>query len=434
MRPVAPVRDTPMKSTMLLSGLLGVALLGLAPHAEPAEVVVLTYAGPIGPMSAEYIARGIDEAEAHRAAAVILRLDTPGGLDASMRQIIQREMNARLPVVVYVAPRGARAASAGCLIVLAADVAAMAPGTNIGAAHPVTLSGGSLSEKVLNDAVAYARSLAAARHRNEDWAEKAVRESASLPEAEAVRLNVVDLDAADLNELLSKLNGRAIRTGIGEVSLELAGSRMVWLEMSGREQFFNILAHPNLAYLLFLLGVLAIVVEAFAPHGYVTGTLGAAALLLGLMGMANLPVQWVGVALLLLGMVLLVLELKITSHGLLTVVGLAVFILGSVLLFPRVPAYQVSWWMIGSVCLLWAAGLTGVVRLVLKARRGPVLVGVERLVGTFGVAKTELAPRGVVLVGGEDWDAEAVPPPVARGEKIQVLAVQGLTLRVRKLS
>ena len=423
-----------MKSPSLLSGLLGIALLGLAPRAEPAEVVVLTYAGPIGPMSAEYIARGIGEAEARRAVVVILRLDTPGGLDASMRQIIQREMNAQVPVVVYVAPRGARAASAGCLIVFAADVAAMAPGTNIGAAHPVSLSGGALSEKVVNDAVAYARSLAAARHRNQDWPEKAVRESASLPEAEALRMDVVDLAAADLNDLLAKLNGRVLHGSTGDVTLELAGARMVWVEMNARERFFNTLANPNLAYVLFLLGVLAIVVEVFAPHGFVTGTLGAVALLLGLMGMAHLPVQWVGGALLLLGMILLVLELKIISHGLRTLAGLVVLVLGSVLLFPRVPGYQVSWWVIAAACSLWAAGLTVVVRLVLRARRSPVLMGVERLVGSFGVAKTELAPRGVVLLGGEDWDAEADPAPVARGEKVQVLAVQGLTLRVRKLS
>jgi len=312
-------------------------------------------------------------------------------------------------------------------------IAAMAPGTKIGAAHPGFLTGGAAPEKVLNDAVAYARSLAAARHRNEDWAEKAVRQSASLPQAEAVRLNVVDLAANDIGDLLAKLNGHTVHTPAGDVTLQLAGAQTVLLEMNWRERLLDTLANPNLAYLLFLLGVLAIVVEVFAPHGFVTGTLGVVALLLGLVGMALLPVQWVGVALLVLGMVLLVLELKLTSHGLLTLTGLAAFVLGSLVMFPRVPGYRVSWWVIGAVCVLWALALTTVVRLVMKARRGAVLVGVERLVGTVGVAKTELAPQGVVLLSGEDWHAEADPAPIARGERVQVLEVNRLTLRVRKL-
>lgn len=401
--------------------------------AEAAEVVVLTYAGTIGPISASYIARGIHEAEARGAAAVILRLDTPGGLDSSMRQIIQREMNARVPVVLFVAPRGARAASAGCLIVLAADVAAMAPGTNIGAAHPMGVSSGTVSEKVVNDAVAYARSLAAAHHRNENWAEKAVRESASLPQSEALQLNVVDLAASNLEDLLAHLDGRTIHTVGGDVVLHVSGARIVPLEMDWRERALDTLANPNLAYLLFVLGVLAIVLEVFAPHGLVTGTLGVVAALLGLAGLAMLPVQLVGVALLVLGMILLVLELKITTHGVLSLIGLVSFLVGSLFLFPRVPGYRVSGWLVGGTALAWALVLTLVIRLVLEARRGPVLVGVDRLVGSFGTAKTELAPRGVVLVAGEDWNAEA-DAPVARGEKVQVLEVQGLTLRVRKFS
>ena len=398
------------------------------------DVVVLTYAGPIGSVSAEYISRGIAEAEARGAAAVILQLDTPGGLDSSMRQIIQQEMNARVPVVVYVAPRGARAASAGCLIVLGADVAAMAPGTNIGAAHPVYLSGGPVSEKILNDAVAYARSLAGAHGRNEVWAEQAVRESASIPAPEAVRLRVVDLTANDLNDLIRQLNGRTVHTAARDVTLSLADASQVLLGMSWRERLFNTLANPNIAYLLFLLGVLALIAEIFAPHGMVTGTLGVLAMILAVIGLANLPIQLSGALLLVLGMILLVLELKITSHGVLTVVGLIAFIFGSVLLFPDVPGYHLSPWAIGSVAVLWVALLSVIVRLVLKARHGPKLVGVERLVGTVGFAKTDLAPRGVVLLSGEDWDAQADPSPVGRGERVQVLEVQGLTLRVRKLS
>ncbi len=405
----------------------------LTPRCQAAEVVVLSYAGPIGPMSAQYIQRGISEAEARRAAAVILRLDTPGGLDSSMREIIQRMMNARVPVVAYVAPRGARAASAGCLIVLAADVAAMAPGTNIGAAHPMYITGQAASEKVVNDAVAYARALAAAHNRNADWAEKAVRENASIPQDEALRLKVVDLGAAEVDDLLAQLNGRVVDTRAGKTTLELAVARTHWLEMSGREHLINTLASPTLAYILLVFGVLAIIFEVLTPGGFVAGTLGTLALLLALMGLANLPVQVSGAALLVLGMILFVLELKIISHGLLTVAGLVAFVLGSVLLFPRVPGYRVDWWAMGTVVVFWTAMFTFAFRAVVKAHRRPVLAGVEGLVGAEGVAKTELAPRGIVLVGGEDWNAEADPPPVNLGEKVEVLEVKGLTLRVRRL-
>ncbi len=418
----------------------------MVPVARAADVVVLTYSGPIDSISAEYISRGIGEAEARGAVAVILQLDTPGGLDSSMRAIIQREMNARLPVVVYVAPRGARAASAGCLIVLGADVAAMAPGTNIGAAHPVTLSGGPVSEKIVNDAVAYARSLAAAHHRNEDWAEKSVRESASLAEPQALQMHVVDLAANGLPDLIRQLNGFAVHAQGREFTLSLVGSQQVAVGMNRREQLLNTLGNPTIAYLLFLLGALAVIVEIFAPHGFVTGTLGAVAVLLAIVGLANLPVQLSGAVLLILGIVLLMLELKITSHGLLTLAGLVAFVLGSMLLFPPIPGFAISGWAIGAVTVIWAAALGTIVRLVLKARQRPVLTGVHRVVGQHGVAKTDLAPRGVVLVNGEDWDALAEEPAdappgavpgnllIVRGDKVQVLAVQGLTLRVRKVN
>ena len=418
-----------------LGTLLGAALFWAAPaRAQSRDVVVLTYAGPIGPVSAEYIDRGIGEGEARGAAAVILLLDTPGGLDTSMRQIIQREMNARVPVVVFVAPRGARAASAGCLMVLAADVAAMAPGTNIGAAHPVDLSGGPLSEKIVNDAAAYARSLAAAHHRNADWAERAVRQSVSVAENEALGLGIIDLTANDVGDLLAKLNGRVAHMAARDTTLALAGARQVAIETNGRERLLGTLTNPTVAYLLLLLGLLAVIVETVAPHGFVTGTAGVVAILLALVGLATLPVQLSGAALLLLGMVLLGLELKITSHGLLTMIGLVAFVFGSLLLFPRVPGFRVSFWAIGSVALLWAGMLGAVLRVVVQARRRPVITGTQRLVGGFGTAKTDLAPRGVVLLAGEDWDARADPPPVSRGEKVEVLAVDGLTLRVRKVS
>jgi membrane-bound serine protease (ClpP class) len=408
--------------------------LSAALPARATGVVVLTYSGPITPISADYISRGISEAEAGRAAAVILKLDTPGGLDSAMRRIVQAEMNSSVPVVVYVAPSGARAASAGCFIVFAADVAAMAPGTNIGAAHPVLLSGGIVSEKILNDAAAYARSIAAARHRNETWAEQAVRESVSITAEEALQQGVIDLMANNLGDLLRQLDGRVVHTPDGDKKLSLGGATPVSIGMNWREEIIGTLADPTIAYLLLLLGILAIVVEVFAPHGFVTGTLGAIALVLALVGLANLPVQLAGALLLILGMILLGLELKMTSHGLLMLAGLVAFVFGSLMLLPRVPGYRISPWAIGITALLWAVGLGAVVRLVLKARHRPVLTGIQRVIGSVGVVKTELAPVGVVHVNGEDWNAQADHPPIGRGEKIQVLEVDGLTLHVRKLA
>ncbi|MGH9702836.1 MAG: NfeD family protein, partial [Candidatus Acidiferrales bacterium] len=346
---------------------------------------------------------------------------------------------------IYVTPSGSLAASAGFFILESADVAAMAPGTNIGAAHPITLSGGPVSEKILNDSVAYARSLAAAHHRNEDWAEKSVRESASLAEPQALQMHVVDLAANDLPDLVRQLNGFAIHAQGRDFTLTLSGSPLVNVGMNPREQLLNTLGNPTIAYLLFLLGALAVIVEIFAPHGFVTGTLGALAVLMAIVGLANLPVQLSGALLLIGGIVLLMLELKISSHGLLTLAGLIAFVLGSLLLFPPIPGFAISGWAIGGVTLTWAAVIGTIVRLVLKARHRPVLTGVHRVVGQHGVAKTNLAPRGVVLVNGEDWDALAEDSPeapagaaqsggaIARGDRIHVLAVQGLTLRVRKV-
>ncbi len=423
-----------MKRVFIGIVVLGGLIFGAPGAFAQRDIVVLPYAGPIGPASAEYLTRGITDAEARNATAVILELDTSGGLDSSMRQIIQREMNSRVPVIVFVAPRGARAASAGCLIVLGADMAAMAPGTNIGAAHPVYVSGGTVSEKVVNDAAGYARSLAVAHKRNAEWSERAVRESASATAEEALSLGVIDLMANDLSQLLSELQSRTVHRANGDVTLNVAGAQIVTVEMDAREKLFSVLTEPTVTYLLLLLGALAVMVEILAPHGFVTGTLGFLALLLALVGLLNLPVQVSGLVLLLLGMVLLGLELKITSHGFLTLLGLVSFVCGSLLLLPRIPGYGISLFAIGTVTLLWALTLWIVVRLVLRSRHQPVLTGTQRLAGRVGYAKTDLSPRGVVLVNGEDWDALADARPITRGDKIVVVSVEGLTVHVRKSS
>jgi len=417
----------------------GIVLLGGLTFAAPGtfaqrDVFLLPYAGPIGPASAEYLTRGIADAEERNATAVILELDTSGGLDSSMRQIIQREMNSSVPVIVFVAPRGARAASAGCLIVLAADMAAMAPGTNIGAAHPVYASGGTVSEKILNDAAGYARALAASHKRNAEWSERAVRESVSATAEEALSLGVIDLMANDLSQLLSELQSRTLHRANGDVTLNVAGGQIVKVEMNAREKLFSVLTEPTVTYLLLLLGALAVIVEILAPHGFVTGAVGFLALVLALVGLLNLPVQVSGLALLLLGMVLLGLELKITSHGVLTLLGLISFVCGSLLLLPQIPGYRISPFAIGTVTFLWALTLGIVVRLVLRSRHQPVLTGIQCVAGRVGYAKTDLSPRGVVLVNGEDWDALADAGPITRGDEIIVVSVDGLTVHVRKSS
>lgn len=423
-----------MKIRNLVTALVA-ALIFLVPASRAQrEVVVLSYAGAISPAAAEYIERGIGEAEARNAAAVVLQLDTSGGLDSSMRQIVQREMKARVPVIAFVAPPGARAASAGCIIVLGAEVAAMAPGTNIGAAHPIYSSGGTVSEKIVNDSAAYARSLADAHHRNSAWAERAVRESVSATAEEALSLRVIDIMANDVQQLLSALDGRVLHRPIGDTKLTFTGVQQSSLEMDFREKFLGVLTDPTVAYLLFLLGALAIVVEISAPHGFVTGTVGVVAVLLALVGLANLPVQISGLALLLFGMALLGLELKITSHGFLTLLGLVAFVFGSLLLLPRIPGYRISPFAIGAVALVWAGMLGAVARLVLRSRHAPLLTGTHRVTGREGVAKTDLSPRGVVLVDSEDWDAVAETPPIARGERVSVTSVDGLTLHVRRIS
>jgi membrane-bound serine protease (ClpP class) len=421
-----------MKCGFLIAAILAWATISAPVARAQREIVVLPYAGPISPASVEYIVRGIAEAGSQKAAAVILELDTPGGLDSSMRKLVQAEMNSRVPVVVFVAPPGARAASAGCLIAHGADVVAMAPGTNIGAAHPIYLDGGAVSEKIVNDAAAYARSLAGAHKRNVEWAERAVRESVSASAQEALALHVIDLTANDVPQLIAELNGRVIHRATGDERLSIAGAQTVPIEMDLREQALAVLTNPTVAYLLLLLGILAMVVEICAPHGFVTGTIGFVAFVLALVGLMDLPVQASGLALLLLGIVLLGLELKITSHGALSLIGLVAFVFGSLLLLPRIPGYRISPFAIATTVLLWVLMLGVVVRKVMNSRRSPLLTGVQRVAGSTGIAKTEIAPRGVVLVNGEDWNALADVPPIAKGERVTVVSVEGLTLHVRK--
>jgi len=416
-----------------------VAVMPLAPVRAAApgagEVVVLTVRGPISPPVADYVEGGVRTGQDRGASLLVIELDTPGGLDASMRVITQALLNATIPVVVHVAPSGARAASAGTFITLAADVAAMAPGTTIGAAHPVNLIGKSdetMTAKVVNDAAAYARSLAERRGRNGDWAEKAVRESASLTEEQALKEKVVDLVASDLNGLLVALEGREIQRPEGTVVLQTRGREVVRLPMDWQRRVLVLLADPTVAYLLLMAGMLGIFFELSHPGVIFPGVIGGISLILAFYALQSLPVSAAGLLLILLATVLFFGELMIVSNGILGVGGVIALTLGSVMLVRSPAAWlRVSLFAIVPMVAVTSLFFLVVLRLVLKARRRAPATGREGMVGAVGTALEDLGPAGNVFVHGETWSAES-PDNVRKGDRVRVTAVRGLTLQVRK--
>ncbi len=398
--------------------------------------------GIIDPITARFVDRGITIAEADHAACAVIELDTPGGLDTAMRAIVQRFMAARVPVVVYVAPAGARAASAGVFITLAANIAAMAPATDIGAAHPVSITGGTISgtmgEKVVNEAASYIRAIAQKRGRNADWAEQAVRKSVSLTAQEALSQGVIDVIAPTLTALLQKIDGRTVTTAAGAVTLHTAGATVHRIGMSFPEQAIHVLINPNIAYLLFTIGMWAIIAEFFHPGMYIPGLTGVILLILGFISFGSLPVNWGGVGLIILGVILLVLDIKVTGF-VLSIFGTISFVLGSLLLFrpfrmpsPALPQFGVNLWEIAAVTAGFISFLMFVITKVVASQHRRALTGIARLIGMPGVAVTTLDPTGVVRVNEEEWSARALDPPVAPGEPVTVTGVDRLTLTVQK--
>ncbi|HEY5999542.1 MAG TPA: nodulation protein NfeD, partial [bacterium] len=404
--------------------------------AREGGIVVASIRGPISPSVAEYVERAVETGRERGAALLVIELDTPGGLDASMRTITQAILNAPLPVAVHVAPSGARAASAGTFITLAADVAAMAPGTTIGAAHPVGLGGGvgdaTVAGKLVNDAAAYARSLAERHGRNGDWAEKAVRDSASLTETQALKEKVIDLIAPDLDGLLGALEGREIKRTEGLVVLRTAGRPVERLPMDWRRRVLDWLSDPNVAYLLLMLGVIGIFFELAHPGVIFPGVVGGIALILAFYALQQLPVSGAGLLLILLSLILFFAEIKVVSHGILGVGGVIALTLGSMMLV-RSP---VSWLRVSLAAIVPMVAVTSlfflvVLRLALKARRRPPASGREGMVGAVGEALQDLAPTGNVFVHGEIWSARGAGD-VRKGDRVRVVAVNGLSLEVRK--
>ncbi len=399
-------------------------------------VLVIQVEGVIAPSSADYITSAIKQADRELAEALVIELDTPGGLDLSMRSIIKEMLAAERPIVVYVSPSGARAASAGAFITLAAHVAAMAPGTNIGAAHPVNMGGQmdkEMNKKVTNDAAAYIRTIAEKRGRNVEWAEDAVRKSVSVTEKEALKLKIIDLVAENLNDLLASLDGRALTTARGKVVLRTKGVEVKRIDMGLRDKVLKVIADPTIAYILLMLGLAGLYFELSTPGAILPGILGGICLILAFYGFQTLPINYAGLLLILLAIILFIAEVKVTSHGLLAAGGIAAMLLGSVMLIKSSAPFM----RISLVAILMTTGATAafflfIVTMALRAQRQKTTTGVEGLIGQVGTARTPLRPEGRIFVGGELWSArceEGAEP----GEKVRVRAVSGLMLEVGKV-
>ncbi|HLZ35362.1 MAG TPA: nodulation protein NfeD [Nitrospira sp.] len=416
------------------------AALFTGPIAVRAEsfVVVATYDGIINPVSAEYLHDALASAQESGAQALIIRLNTPGGLDTSMRLIIKDITGATIPVIVYVSPSSGRAASAGVFITMAAHVAAMAPGTNIGAAHPVAMGGGemdnTMKEKVENDSVAYIKSIAEQRKRNVAWAEDAVRKSVSVTEQEALKLKIIDLVVDDIPTLLKQLDGRSVPLPPGPVVLHTAGAALREFPMGIRLEFLKTLSDPNIAYLLMTIGTVGLIAELYNPGAILPGIVGAISLILAFYSFQSLPVNYAGVLLFLLGIVFFILEASITSYGLLGIGGAISMLLGSVMLIKTdAEFFQISWSVILPVVALAAGFSLFIVGMGVRAMRQRPVTGREEMVGLVGIVKTSLTPHGQVAVHGELWEAVS-EQPLQPGDEAEVTGVDGLRLHVKPLS
>jgi membrane-bound serine protease (ClpP class) len=418
-----------------LTAALAALLLGPVVDAR-ADIPVVELDGVVHAISAAHVVQAIDRADADGAPLLVIRIDTPGGLDSSMRQIVDRMLNCRTPVAVFVGPSGARAASAGFVIAVAADVAAMAPGTNIGAAHPVAGIGQMdevMSKKVTSDAAAYIRGKAERRGRNVDMAEKAVVESKSFTEKEALELKLIDLVAKDVPDLLAQLEGREVkRFDETRVTLRLAGQKTVDVRMDWRQAILSAIARPEILFLLLLGALAGLGAEISHPGLIFPGVLGALCLILFLFASQIIPVNWAGVLLVVLAIGLFVAEVKVASYGLLTLGGLVAMILGAMMLVDSpLPELRVDPWRLAPFILAFAAFTIALVRLVIQAQRRRAQTGAEALMGQRGQAASDVSPEGWVIVQGERWRARAAEP-IAAGEAVEVLSVEGLLLRVRK--
>lgn len=430
-------------------------LLGLAaPGAgAAAKVHVLTIADAIGPASADYLLRGLARAAADKAHLVVIEMDTPGGLDTSMRDIIQAILASPVPVATYVSPQGARAASAGTYILYASHVAAMAPATNLGAATPVELAPGGDSpappdkpaadkadkapppgdakmRKAVHDAAAYIRGLAELRGRNAEWAERAVREAVSLSASEALALRVVDLVAADLDDLLQQLDGRVVEVAGQRVTLDTAKATAERIEPDWRTRLLAVIGNPGIAYILMMLGIYGLIYEFANPGMLFPGVVGGICLLLALFALQVMPISYTGLALIVLGMVLMIAEAFLPSFGALGLGGLIAFVIGSVMLVDTdLPGYGIPWMLIVPVAAASALFSFFVAGMAVRARARPVATGAEEMIGAAGEILADMEHEGWARVHGEQWRVRSAVP-LARGRRVRVRARHDLVLEV----
>jgi len=415
---------------------LGLLLLAAATPVTAAAqggVATIQIDGVISPVTLRLVEMALTRAQAEQAQALVIQLDTPGGLERSMRAICQRLLNAEIPVIVWVGPTGARAASAGVFITLAAHVAAMAPATNIGAAHPVAVGGGVDKEsmrKIENDAAAFVRTIALERGRDADWAEKAVRESVSITEREALKLRVIDVIADSIPDLLTKIDGRTVKTSKGMVKLATKGTVAKAIEIGLRDRFLNIITDPNVAYVLMMLGTLGLIFELSNPGAILPGVVGGISLILAFFAFQSLPINFAGVLLILFAIVLFIAEVKVVSHGVLAIGGVVAMALGSLMLYDEPEAgFRVSWLVIIPTVAVTAGIFLFALTFGVRALARRPQLGAEALVGATGTTVGALTGEGQIKLQGEIWRA-VTDRPIPDGTPVRVVGVDGLTLRV----
>jgi membrane-bound serine protease (ClpP class) len=418
---------------------LSLSILGISGFGTPGmalaenEVFIIELEGPINPGTAMYVTRGLEKAVKQGAGLAILRLDTPGGLASSMRTIMKAMLNSPIPIAVWVGPSGAGAASAGVMVTVAAHIATMAPGTNIGAAHPVTAGGKdidkTMSEKVVNDMAAYARGIAEDKGRNGEWVEKAIRESVSITADEALENNVIDLVAKDIDELLQKIDGKEIRVSGGKITLKTADVKKTYFRPGWRDRVLKTISDPNIAYILMMIGLAGLYFELSHPGAIFPGVIGAISLILAFFSFQTLPVNYAGLILITLAIIFFIAEVKVTSYGILSIGGLISLTIGSIMLFEDV---SVSLKLMLPTILLVGGFFVVVASLAFRAYRARPLSGSDGLVGEVGLVKERIDPEGLIFVHGEYWRAKA-GERVEPGEKVEVEGVEGLILSVKKI-
>jgi membrane-bound serine protease (ClpP class) len=405
-------------------------------------VHIMEIRGIINPPVASYVQRALMDAAEQNARLVVIKIDTPGGLDSSMREITQAILSSPAPVVTYVSPSGARAASAGLFVLVASHVAAMAPSTNTGAAHPVGLGGGEadavMVDKVVHDAAATIRGLAEIRGRNAEWVEAAVRESVSITEREALENNVIDVVARDLDHLLEQMQGRTVETTLGDVTLDLVDVPRYDAPMSFAERFLHVISSPDIAFILLSVGTIGLIAELYNPGAFFPGITGVISLIFAFFALGNLPTNWAGVALIVLAVVLLIAELSTDATGVLGTGATVAFLLGGLMLFrpfravsPVLPELTVNPWLLGGATLMMGGFIILIVGQVSRTRKTPILTGQEQYAGHLAIVRQDLAPRGRVHFDGQLWYAEVQPPQIVPvQQKVRIIGLEGLTLIV----